>query len=123
MTDGGEVTFEQELPSTADKSGEPGLATGALSLRQVLLFGVSTTAAPAALAVNAGAVIYIIGNGAWLAMAIATVLILCIAVPVVAFARRHSVTGSLMSLLGDELGRCGGPSLVQPCLAATSWLS
>jgi amino acid transporter len=56
------------------------------------------------LTLSAGALLHVTGYGAWLAIVLGTALVLFIAAPIVIFARRHTVTGSLMSLLGEEFG-------------------
>jgi amino acid transporter len=93
-----------ELPSETGDSGTAALVANALSIWQVLFFGVATLGGVAILALNAGAILHITGYGSWLATLLATVLALFVAAPIVIFARRHAVTGSLMSLLAEEFG-------------------
>jgi amino acid transporter len=94
----------EELPAAAADSGKPTLIANALSIWQVLFFALSVTGVGMMLILNTGAIIHIVSYGAWLAVVLGTVLFLFIAAPIVIFARRHTVTGSLMSLLGEEFG-------------------
>jgi amino acid transporter len=98
------VEDDAELPSEPGDSGKAALIENALSLWQVLFFGVATLGGVAILALNAGAILHITGYGSWLAVLLGTLLALFVAAPIVIFARRHTVTGSLMSLLGEEFG-------------------
>jgi amino acid transporter len=92
-----------ELPASADTGGT-GLIAGALSIRQVLFFGFAALGISTMLALNAGSLLYISGDSSWLAVLIGTVVMLFVAAPIIVFARRHTVTGSLVSLLGEEFG-------------------
>jgi amino acid transporter len=103
------VNFDDnlELPSagpSALATGAPALVANALSIWQVLFFGVATMGVASMLALNAGGILHLAGYGSWLATALGAVLVLFIAAPIVIFAHRHTVTGSLMSLLGEEFG-------------------
>jgi amino acid transporter len=93
-----------ELPGGPADSGDPALIADALSIGQVLWFAVATMGVASMLTLSAGALLHVAGYGAWLAVVLGTALILFIAAPIVIFSRRHTVTGSLMSLLGEEFG-------------------
>jgi amino acid transporter len=93
-----------EPSSAASDAGTPALVANALSIWQVLFFGVASMGVASMLALNAGGILRLAGYGSWLATALGAVLVLFIAAPIVIFSHRHTVTGSLMSLLGEEFG-------------------
>lgn len=78
---------------------------GRESLFRVTLFGLSAQQLVPGMALAGGYLVLYAGNASWLAMLIAGVAALCLCVAVSIFARRHVVTGSVMSYVGLSLGR------------------
>ena len=96
-----------ELPSTSEGQPGPTLIAGRISTGQALFFGLSALGLPLILS-SSGAYIIGGGNTAWLATLIAAAVALILSTVVVRFARKHVVSGSLMSYLRAELGPTAG---------------
>lgn len=93
-----------ELPaSTADSDG-PSLATGRISIQQAILFGLSALFLVGSLGTQGSYGVGGAGNTYWLADIVAAAFSLLLATIVTKFARRHIVSGSLMSYLRLEIG-------------------
>ncbi|MFT4081501.1 MAG: APC family permease [Nocardioides sp.] len=96
-----------ELPAASADHDEPALAAGTLSLAQALMFGTAALGVPATLG-TFGAYLLGGGNSAWFAIVLATIVAGTVAAAVVTFARKHVVSGSLMSYLRLEFGERAG---------------
>lgn len=103
------TTFE-EVPESANRS-DTGVETinisagGKESLFRITMFGLTAQQLVPGLALAGGYLVLYSGNASWLAMLISGLAALCICVAVNVFARRHVVTGSLLSYVGLALGR------------------
>ncbi|WP_193044680.1 APC family permease [Mycolicibacterium baixiangningiae] len=96
-----------ELPSTGTSEPGPTLAAGRISAWQALFFGLAALSLPGLIG-SQGAYLVIGGNSAWLATAVAAAFGVVLAFIVVKFARKHVVSGSLMSYLRLEMGTRAG---------------
>ena len=105
------------------------LRTGRLTLAETVGQSIANIGPTLTPAINVTIVVGLAGTGAWLAFAVATLGMVCVAIPVASLARRHPFAGSYFVAIGRHLspgaGMVAGWSMVAAyvCTAAATLLS